>query len=54
MKQSPSDKQSLSATQEIPHLSRNEQIHYPCSQEPATSPYPGLDASSPQLPTLFP
>jgi len=25
-----------------------------CSQEPATGPYPGPDASSPQLLTLFP
>jgi len=25
----------------------------PCSQEPATGPYPQPDASSPQLPTLF-
>jgi hypothetical protein len=25
----------------------------PCSQQPATGPYPELDESSPQLPTLF-
>jgi hypothetical protein len=24
-----------------------------CSQEPTTNPYPGLDASSPHLPTLY-
>jgi hypothetical protein len=26
----------------------------PCSQEPALGPYPELDASNPQFPTLFP
>jgi hypothetical protein len=26
----------------------------PCSQEPATGPYPAEDESSPHLPTLFP
>jgi hypothetical protein len=25
----------------------------PCSQERATGPYPNLDVSSPQIPTLF-
>jgi hypothetical protein len=25
-----------------------------CSQKPATSPYPEPDASSPQVPTMFP
>jgi hypothetical protein len=24
-----------------------------CSQDPATGPYPGPDASSPQIPTIF-
>jgi len=26
----------------------------PCSQDPATGPYPELDESSPRLPMLFP
>jgi hypothetical protein len=26
----------------------------PCSQQPITGPYPDIDASSPQLLTLFP
>jgi len=26
----------------------------PCSQQPATSPYPGPDESSSHFPTLFP
>jgi len=43
--------QSLS--QEITSLLRNSQIK-PCSQEPATGPYPEPDASNPLLTALFP
>jgi hypothetical protein len=30
------------------------EVSLPCSEESATEPYPKPDASSPQLPNLFP
>jgi hypothetical protein len=37
------------ATQEIPRISLK-----PCSQQPATGPYPVPDEFSPHFPTLYP
>jgi len=46
--------QSHSYSAEIPHLLWNPEGLLPFSQDPTTGPYPELDASSPQLSTLFP
>jgi hypothetical protein len=40
-------------TKKLPAFYRTE-ASFPCSQEPATVPYPEPYASSPRLPTLFP
>jgi hypothetical protein len=56
MEQSPSwEANNQSASQDIPHQNFMELGgSLPCSQEPTTGPYREPDASSPDLPTLFP
>jgi hypothetical protein len=50
--QSSSCEENHSASQETPTFMEPE-VSLPCSQQPATGPYPELDASSPHLLTLF-
>jgi len=45
----PREANSHSSSKEIPSLLWN-----PCSQQPATGPYPEPDASNTHLPTLLP
>jgi hypothetical protein len=45
---------SHSASQQIPPPFMEPIVSLPCSQEPATGPYPEPVASSPHLPILFP
>jgi hypothetical protein len=54
MEQSPSEANSLSASQEIFRLFMEPEVSIPCSQVPATGPSPEPDESSPHLPILFP
>jgi hypothetical protein len=55
MEQNPSwQANSHSATQEIPRPFMEPEGSLPCSQQPATDPYPEPDESSSHLPTLFP
>jgi hypothetical protein len=42
-----------SASQDIPRTSMKPEGSLLCSQKPATGPYPELDESNPNFPTIF-
>jgi hypothetical protein len=54
MKQSTWEGNSRKSIQEDPLTLTEPESSLPCSQQPATGPYPEPDASSPHIPTLLP
>jgi hypothetical protein len=54
MEQGPSWKADSRSVSELPRLLWTPKISLPCSQQPATGPYPEPDKSSPHISTHFP